>query len=80
MLRRPFSYHDGFRADGAPDAGLLFVCWQADPLRGFVPVQRKLDGGDGAVPVPAARVERAVRGARRPPSRASTWASALLEG
>ncbi|GHJ40180.1 iron uptake transporter deferrochelatase/peroxidase subunit [Streptomyces sp. TS71-3] len=46
MLRRPFSYHDGFEADGTPDAGLLFICWQADPLRGFVPVQRKLDRGD----------------------------------
>ncbi|MEV6757748.1 iron uptake transporter deferrochelatase/peroxidase subunit [Streptomyces sp. NPDC051214] len=46
MLRRPFSYHDGFDKGGEPDAGLLFVCWQADPLRGFVPVQRKLDRGD----------------------------------
>ncbi|MEV5978859.1 iron uptake transporter deferrochelatase/peroxidase subunit [Streptomyces sp. NPDC052114] len=46
MLRRPFSYHDGFDGHGEPDAGLLFVCWQADPLRGFVPVQRKLDRGD----------------------------------
>ncbi|AJE41493.1 iron uptake transporter deferrochelatase/peroxidase subunit [Streptomyces nodosus] len=46
MLRRPFSFHDGFDADGTPDAGLLFVCWQADPVRGFVPVQRKLDRGD----------------------------------
>ncbi|MGW3203703.1 iron uptake transporter deferrochelatase/peroxidase subunit [Streptomyces sp. NPDC001135] len=46
MLRRPFSYHDGFDTDGTPDAGLLFICWQADPLRGFVPVQRKLDRGD----------------------------------
>ncbi|MEV0219391.1 iron uptake transporter deferrochelatase/peroxidase subunit [Streptomyces sp. NPDC050704] len=46
MLRRPFSFHDGFDADGVPDAGLLFVCWQADPVRGFVPVQRKLDRGD----------------------------------
>lgn len=46
MLRRSFSYHDGFRDDGAPDAGLLFVAWQADPQRGFVPVQRKLDSGD----------------------------------
>ncbi|MGW6057196.1 iron uptake transporter deferrochelatase/peroxidase subunit [Streptomyces sp. NPDC055189] len=46
MLRRPFSYHDGFDKNGEPDAGLLFVCWQADPLRGFVPVQRKLDRGD----------------------------------
>ncbi len=46
MLRRSYSFHDGFDADGVPDAGLLFVAWQADPLRGFVPVQRKLDRGD----------------------------------
>ncbi|MGQ4332701.1 iron uptake transporter deferrochelatase/peroxidase subunit [Streptomyces hayashii] len=46
ILRRPFSYHDGIDPDGTPDAGLLFVCWQADPLRGFVTVQRKLDRGD----------------------------------
>ncbi|WP_107364868.1 iron uptake transporter deferrochelatase/peroxidase subunit [Streptomyces agglomeratus] len=50
MLRRPFSYHDGIGADGTPDAGLLFICWQADPLRGFVPVQRKLDRGDALSP------------------------------
>nr|WSW71470.1 iron uptake transporter deferrochelatase/peroxidase subunit [Streptomyces sp. NBC_00995] len=50
MLRRPFSYHDGISSDGTPDAGLLFVCWQADPLRGFVPVQRKLDRGDALSP------------------------------
>ncbi|NEA48128.1 iron uptake transporter deferrochelatase/peroxidase subunit, partial [Streptomyces sp. SID10815] len=50
MLRRPFSYHDGFDERGEPDAGLLFVCWQADPLRGFVPVQRKLDRGDALSP------------------------------
>lgn len=47
MLRRAFSYHDGIGTDGTPDAGLLFVAWQADPMRGFVPVQRKLDGADG---------------------------------
>ncbi|WP_079063633.1 iron uptake transporter deferrochelatase/peroxidase subunit [Streptacidiphilus griseoplanus] len=46
MLRRGFSYHDGFRADGAPDAGLLFIAFQSDPLTGFVPVQRKLAGAD----------------------------------
>ncbi|MEV6650056.1 iron uptake transporter deferrochelatase/peroxidase subunit [Streptomyces sp. NPDC051219] len=50
MLRRPFSYHDGIGPDGVPDAGLLFVCWQADPLKGFVPVQRKLDRGDALSP------------------------------
>ncbi|EST37527.1 hypothetical protein N566_12545 [Streptomycetaceae bacterium MP113-05] len=46
MLRRAFSFHDGLLEDGSPDAGLLFVAWQADPLTGFVPVQRKLDSGD----------------------------------
>ncbi|WP_407699385.1 iron uptake transporter deferrochelatase/peroxidase subunit, partial [Streptomyces alkaliphilus] len=46
MLRRSYSYHDGFAEDGSPDAGLLFVCWQADPMLAFVPVQRKLDRGD----------------------------------
>jgi dye decolorizing peroxidase len=50
MLRRPFSFHDGIASDGTPDAGLLFICWQADPLRGFVPVQRKLDRGDALSP------------------------------
>ncbi|TSB18163.1 deferrochelatase/peroxidase EfeB, partial [Streptomyces benahoarensis] len=50
LLRRPFSYHDGFRDDGAPDAGLLFICWQADPLRAFTQIQRKLDRGDALSP------------------------------
>ncbi|MFI1937677.1 iron uptake transporter deferrochelatase/peroxidase subunit [Streptomyces purpureus] len=50
MLRRPFSFHDGIAPDGTPDAGLLFICWQADPLKGFVPVQRKLDRGDALSP------------------------------
>ncbi|WP_031071796.1 iron uptake transporter deferrochelatase/peroxidase subunit [Streptomyces sp. NRRL S-118] len=50
MLRRPFSFHDGIGPDGTPDAGLLFIAWQADPLRGFVPVQRKLDRGDALSP------------------------------
>ncbi|MEY9965570.1 dye decolorizing peroxidase [Streptacidiphilus sp. MAP12-16] len=46
MLRRGYSYHDGLRPDGSPDAGLLFVAFQSDPLTGFVPVQRKLSRGD----------------------------------
>lgn len=50
MLRRPFSFHDGYREDGAPDAGLLFICWQADPLRAFTQIQRKLDRGDALSP------------------------------
>lgn len=47
MLRRGFSYHDGLLADGSPDAGLLFLAFQADPRKGFTPVQRKLSRGDG---------------------------------
>ncbi|MFF3649141.1 Dyp-type peroxidase [Streptomyces sp. NPDC002181] len=46
MLRRGWSYYDGLRPDGTPDAGLLFVAWQADPRTGFVPVQRRLARGD----------------------------------
>lgn len=46
MLRRGYSYHDGFRPDGSPDAGLLFIAWQADPREAFVRVQQKLARGD----------------------------------
>ncbi|NYI05484.1 iron uptake transporter deferrochelatase/peroxidase subunit [Allostreptomyces psammosilenae] len=46
MLRRGFSYADGLREDGAPDAGLLFVAWQADPRTAFTRVQLKLSRGD----------------------------------
>jgi len=42
MLRRGLSYDDGLTADGEPDAGLLFLAWQADPARGFIPVQQHL--------------------------------------
>ncbi|MEY9949951.1 iron uptake transporter deferrochelatase/peroxidase subunit [Kitasatospora sp. GAS1066B] len=47
MLRRGFSYADGTLPDGSPDAGLLFLAFQADPARGFVPVQQKLARADG---------------------------------
>lgn len=46
MLRRGWSYYDGLRPDGAPDAGLLFLAWQSDPRTGFVPVQHRLSRGD----------------------------------
>ncbi|CAM5519981.1 hypothetical protein SVIOM342S_06351 [Streptomyces violaceorubidus] len=81
MVRRPFSYHDGFDADGVPDAGLLFICWQADPLRGFVPVQRKLDRGDALSPFIRHEAERPVPscpGRGRP--REGTWDSGCWKG
>ncbi|MEF9915515.1 iron uptake transporter deferrochelatase/peroxidase subunit [Streptomyces sp. P5-A9] len=46
ILRRLLSYHDGYDKNGTPDAGMLFVCWQADPMRGFVPLQFHLDRAD----------------------------------
>ncbi|MFE1826660.1 Dyp-type peroxidase [Streptomyces yangpuensis] len=46
MVRRSWSYHDGLRADGTPDAGLLFTAWQPDPRTGFIPVQHRLSRGD----------------------------------
>ncbi|MFC7327262.1 Dyp-type peroxidase [Marinactinospora rubrisoli] len=47
MFRRGYSFDEGWRADGTRDAGLLFMAWQADPSRAFVPVQQRLaDGGD----------------------------------
>ncbi|MGC0416235.1 Dyp-type peroxidase [Embleya sp. AB8] len=46
MLRRGWSYDDGPRSDGSPDAGLLFLAWQRDPHTAFVPVQQRLARGD----------------------------------
>lgn len=42
MLRRGWSYHDGLRPDGTPDAGMLFLAWQSDPRTGFIPVRHRL--------------------------------------
>jgi dye decolorizing peroxidase len=42
ILRKGFSYFDGYRADGTPDAGLLFMAFQADPAGGFTRIQQRL--------------------------------------
>lgn len=44
--RRSWNYDHGWRANGSRDAGQLFLAWQADPARGFVPIQRSLAEGD----------------------------------
>ena len=46
IFRRGFSYDDGALADGTRDAGLLFLAWQADPRKGFLPIQARIDMGD----------------------------------
>lgn len=44
ILRRPFNYSNGVTRSGQLDQGLLFICYQADLERGFITVQRKLNG------------------------------------
>lgn len=47
ILRRSYSYTDGMdRERGQLDAGLFFVCFQRDPGRQFVPMQRRMAEND----------------------------------
>jgi deferrochelatase/peroxidase EfeB len=47
LLRRSYNYDDGIDHDTAQiDAGLFFICFQRDPRRQFVPIQRRLAGND----------------------------------
>ncbi|WCZ36643.1 Dyp-type peroxidase [Corynebacterium heidelbergense] len=44
ILRRPFNYDGMTSRDG--DTGLIFICFQNDPAKAFVPLQRRLAQGD----------------------------------
>jgi deferrochelatase/peroxidase EfeB len=46
LLRRSYSFSDGASGDGRLDAGLLFLAYQRDPQRQFVPVQQRLASQD----------------------------------
>ncbi|MET0603655.1 MAG: iron uptake transporter deferrochelatase/peroxidase subunit [Baekduia sp.] len=47
LLRRGYNYDDGIDHDtGQIDAGLFFICFQRDPRRQFVPIQRRLARSD----------------------------------
>ena len=48
MLRRGYSYDDGYDKTGA-DAGLFLQAFQADPHHAFVPVQRRMTDLDALV-------------------------------
>ncbi|MGV8577415.1 deferrochelatase/peroxidase EfeB, partial [Pseudomonas aeruginosa] len=44
MLRRSYSYSLGVSNAGQLEMGLLFVCYQADLEKGFLTVQKRLNG------------------------------------
>lgn len=44
ISRQPYNYDD--TSGAVSDAGLLFVAYAADPVRQFVPIQRRLADGD----------------------------------
>jgi deferrochelatase/peroxidase EfeB len=44
ILRRPFNYSNGVTRSGQLDMGLLFICYQSDLQKGFITVQKRLDG------------------------------------
>ena len=47
ILRRGYSFTDGVDESlGELEAGLFFICFQRDPRRQFVPVQRRLGSDD----------------------------------
>jgi deferrochelatase/peroxidase EfeB len=46
LLRRGYSFTDGLDRLGQLDAGLFFICFQRDPRRQFVAIQRNLGSRD----------------------------------
>ncbi|MGI5184127.1 Dyp-type peroxidase [Dactylosporangium sp. CA-152071] len=46
LLRRSYSYDAGADPNGLIDAGLIFICYQRDPQRQFVAIQRRLAAND----------------------------------
>jgi len=47
ILRRGYSFTDGIDVErGQLDAGLFFICYQRDPRKQFVPLQRRLGEND----------------------------------
>jgi len=47
ILRRGYSFADGIAVPSrVPAAGLMFLCYQRDPRRQFIPIQRRIAGRD----------------------------------
>jgi deferrochelatase/peroxidase EfeB len=51
ILRRGYSYTTGIdSATSTTAAGLLFLCYQSDPRKQFIPIQSNIAGNDGLSP------------------------------
>lgn len=51
ILRRGYSYTTGIDpATSTTAAGLMFLCYQADPRKQFIPIQHNIAGDDGLAP------------------------------
>jgi deferrochelatase/peroxidase EfeB len=46
LLRRSYAYDAGADPNGLLDSGLVFICFQRDPQRQFVPIQQRLASHD----------------------------------
>jgi deferrochelatase/peroxidase EfeB len=46
ILRRGYSFTDGIDSSGDTAVGLMFLCYQSDPRKQFIPIQHKLAGKD----------------------------------
>jgi len=42
ILRRPYNYDDPAEPGHISNAGLLFTAYQADPVKQYLPIQRRL--------------------------------------
>jgi deferrochelatase/peroxidase EfeB len=49
MLRRSYGYDAGVDVNGLQDTGLIFIAFQRDPSRQFVPVQHRLASDDAGL-------------------------------
>ncbi len=60
IYRRAWNYDDGVDTTGRRRAGLVFLAWQNDIRRGFIPIQQSLDAGHDALSEYLAHVGSAV--------------------
>ncbi len=79
IYRRGWNFDDGWTADGKRDAGLLFLAWQSDLRRGFIPIQQSLIDGNDALNAFTTHIGSAVFAVPALPEHGNYVGQALLE-